>query len=75
MQGALYAVTLFLGIYNSITVQPAIAVERAVFYRERSAYMYAVWPWCVAQVRPAVGQHYAWQPNITWLRLTCYELV
>lgn len=50
VQGALYAVTLFLGIYNSITVQPAIAIERAVFYRERSAYMYAVGPWCIAQV-------------------------
>ncbi|KAK9802906.1 hypothetical protein WJX73_004507 [Symbiochloris irregularis] len=49
VQGALYAVTLFLGIYNSITVQPAIAIERAVFYRERSAYMYAVGPWCIAQ--------------------------
>ncbi|KAK9813535.1 hypothetical protein WJX73_005597 [Symbiochloris irregularis] len=49
VQSALYAVTLFLGIYNSITVQPAIAIERAVFYRERSAHMYAVKPWCIAQ--------------------------
>ena len=50
VQGALYAVTLFLGIYNSITVQPAIAIERTVFYRERSAYMYAVAPWTLAHV-------------------------
>ena len=43
--GALYASTLFLGIVNSISVQPTIAAERGVYYREQPAGYYAVFPW------------------------------
>ncbi|KAL0029477.1 hypothetical protein WJX77_010449 [Trebouxia sp. C0004] len=46
--GALYVATLFLGVLNSIFVQPVISDERAVFYRERAAGMYAVEPWYLA---------------------------
>ncbi|KAK9826285.1 hypothetical protein WJX74_005739 [Apatococcus lobatus] len=46
--GALYASTLFLGIVNSISVQPTIAGERGVYYREQPAGYYAVFPWYLA---------------------------
>ena len=49
--GALYVATLFLGILNSIFVQPVVSDERAVFYRERAAGMYSVEPWYLAMVR------------------------
>ena len=48
--GALYVATLFLGIMNSIFVQPVVSDERAVFYRERAAGMYSVEPWYLAMV-------------------------
>jgi len=43
--GCLYTACLFLGILNSIFVQPVISAERAVMYRERGAGMYGVMPW------------------------------
>jgi hypothetical protein len=43
--GSLYTACLFLGILNSIFVQPVISDERAVMYRERGAGMYAIVPW------------------------------
>lgn len=48
--GALLTSTLFLGILNSIFVQPVVSAERAVFYRERAAGMYSVGPWYLALV-------------------------
>ena len=48
--GALYATTLFLGFSNSSTVQPVVAVERTVFYRERGAGMYSALAYAFAQV-------------------------
>jgi hypothetical protein len=48
--GALYASTLFLGASNTLTVQPVVAVERTVFYRERAAGMYSTLPYSFAQV-------------------------
>lgn len=48
--GALLTSTLFLGILNSIFVQPVVSAERAVFYRERAAGMYSVGPWYLGLV-------------------------
>ncbi|KAJ4821925.1 hypothetical protein Tsubulata_041743 [Turnera subulata] len=48
--GALYASVLFAGINNCSTVQPVVAVERTVFYRERAAGMYSSLPYAMAQV-------------------------
>ncbi|KAI3707559.1 hypothetical protein L6452_26185 [Arctium lappa] len=48
--GALYAVVLFLGAINENAVQPIVAVERTVFYRERAAGMYSSLPYALAQV-------------------------
>ncbi len=50
VMGALYASTLFLGASNTLTVQPVVAVERTVFYRERAAGMYSTLPYSFAQV-------------------------
>ncbi|KAK9812481.1 hypothetical protein WJX73_003351 [Symbiochloris irregularis] len=48
--GALYASTIFIGIINSITVQPITAEKRGVMYRERAAGMYAIFPWLAGMV-------------------------
>ena len=47
--GSMYAAVLFLGIQNSSSVQPVVAVERTVFYRERAAGMYSAMPYAIAQ--------------------------
>lgn len=48
--GAMYASVLFVGISNCSTVQPVVAIERTVFYRERAAGMYSALPYAMAQV-------------------------
>ncbi|XP_057454234.1 pleiotropic drug resistance protein 1-like [Lotus japonicus] len=48
--GSMYTAVLFLGIQNSASVQPVVAVERTVFYRERAAGMYSALPYALAQV-------------------------
>lgn len=49
VMGALYAAVLFLGVNNASSVQPVVAVERSVFYRERAAGMYSPLPYAMAQ--------------------------
>jgi hypothetical protein len=46
----MYTAVLFLGVQNSSAVQPVVAVERSVFYRERAAGMYSALPYAFAQV-------------------------
>lgn len=46
--GALYSSTVFLGVFNMLTIQPIISRERTVFYRERAAGTYAVFPYAMA---------------------------
>ena len=46
----MYAAVVFLGINNCTTVQPIVAIERTVFYRERAAGMYSALPYALAQV-------------------------
>ncbi|KAM0869668.1 hypothetical protein ACQ4PT_040497 [Festuca glaucescens] len=48
--GSMYAAVMFVGCENCITVQPLIAVERTVFYRERAAGMYSAVPYALSQV-------------------------
>eukprot|EP00898_Chlorokybus_atmophyticus_P004211 jgi/Chlat1/4791/Chrsp31S04779 len=48
--GGVYAVVLFLGVQNASTVQPVVAVERGVFYRERAAGYYSAIPYALGQV-------------------------
>ncbi|XXG63718.1 hypothetical protein AAC387_Pa05g1841 [Persea americana] len=48
--GSMYAATLFLGVQNSSSVQPVVAVERTIFYRERAAGLYSALPYAFGQV-------------------------
>ncbi|XP_047307747.1 ABC transporter G family member 39-like [Impatiens glandulifera] len=48
--GALYSAILFLGATNALSVQPVVAIERTVFYRERAAGMYSSLSYAFAQV-------------------------
>ncbi|VAH68952.1 unnamed protein product [Triticum turgidum subsp. durum] len=48
--GSMYASVLYMGVQNSATVQPVVAVERTVFYRERAAHMYSPLPYALGQV-------------------------
>ncbi|CAN4095915.1 unnamed protein product [Withania somnifera] len=47
--GSMYAAVLFLGVQNSSSVQPVVAVERTVFYREKAAGMYSAIPYAFGQ--------------------------
>ncbi|XP_042482888.1 pleiotropic drug resistance protein 1-like [Macadamia integrifolia] len=48
--GSMYVAIIFLGITNAFTVQPVVAIERIVFYRERAAGMYSALSYAFAQV-------------------------
>ncbi|KAF7137689.1 hypothetical protein RHSIM_Rhsim07G0149900 [Rhododendron simsii] len=48
--GSMYTVVIFVGIQAAISVQPIVAVERAVFYRESAAGMYSALPYAFGQV-------------------------
>jgi len=48
--GSMYSAVLFLGVQNSSSVQPVVAVERTVFYREKAARMYSALPYAFSQV-------------------------
>lgn len=50
LEGAMYSAILFLGATNISAVQPVVAVERTVFYREKAAGMYSALPYAFAQV-------------------------
>lgn len=49
--GSMYSSVLFMGVQNSASVQPVVAVERTVFYRERAAHMYSPLPYALGQVK------------------------
>lgn len=48
--GAMFSAVFFLGATNTAAVQPVVAIERTVFYRERAAGMYSALPYAFAQV-------------------------
>ncbi|ONK80620.1 uncharacterized protein A4U43_C01F19870 [Asparagus officinalis] len=48
--GSMFLSVLFVGINNCSTVQPVVATERTVFYRERAAGMYSALPYAMSQV-------------------------
>ncbi|CAL9097409.1 unnamed protein product [Musa acuminata var. zebrina] len=48
--GSMYAAVIFIGVQNCSSVQPVVAVERTVFYRERAAGMYSALPYAFGQV-------------------------
>ncbi|XP_045794549.1 pleiotropic drug resistance protein 1-like [Trifolium pratense] len=48
--GSMYAAVILIGVKNGSSVQPVVAVERTVFYRERAAGMYSAFPYAFGQV-------------------------
>ncbi|XP_078447155.1 pleiotropic drug resistance protein 2-like isoform X2 [Wolffia australiana] len=48
--GAVYCSIFFLGLTIGSTVQPVVAIERTVFYRERATGMYSALAYAFAQV-------------------------
>ncbi|KAL9432590.1 hypothetical protein AB3S75_027592 [Citrus x aurantiifolia] len=48
--GSMYTAVFFLGAQYCSSVQPVVAVERAVFCREKGAGMYSAMPYAFAQV-------------------------
>ncbi|OMP00185.1 ABC-2 type transporter [Corchorus olitorius] len=48
--GSMYAGILFIGVQNASSVQPAVDVERTVFYREKAAGFYSPLAYAFAQV-------------------------
>ena len=48
--GSMYSAIIFIGVQNGASIQPVVAVERTVFYRERAAGMYSALPYAYAQV-------------------------
>ncbi|KAG5540636.1 hypothetical protein RHGRI_020757 [Rhododendron griersonianum] len=48
--GSMYSAVLFVGVQNATSVQPVVAVERTIFYREKAAGMYSALPYAFGQV-------------------------
>ncbi|XP_058223773.1 pleiotropic drug resistance protein 1-like isoform X1 [Rhododendron vialii] len=48
--GSMYSAVIFVGVQNATSVQPVVAVERTVFYREKAAGMYSALPYAFGQV-------------------------
>lgn len=48
--GIAYASALFLGLVNCSTLQPIVAMEKVVFYREKASDMYSSMAYVIAQV-------------------------
>ncbi|XP_020415180.1 pleiotropic drug resistance protein 1 isoform X3 [Prunus persica] len=48
--GSMYIAVFFLGVQNATSVQPVVAIERTVFYREKAAGMYSALAYALAQV-------------------------
>lgn len=48
--GIVYGSALFLGFMNCSILQPVVAMERVVLYREKAAGMYSTMAYAIAQV-------------------------
>lgn len=48
--GVVYGSALFLGFMNCSILQPVVAMERVVLYREKAAGMYSTLAYAIAQV-------------------------
>jgi hypothetical protein len=51
MAGSMFVLMLLVGVSNCSSVQPYIATERTIVYRERFAGMYSLWAYAFAQVQ------------------------
>jgi ABC-type multidrug transport system ATPase subunit/ABC-type multidrug transport system permease subunit len=48
IMGLTFTLTIFQGMFNCMTVQPVMAAERTVFYRERASSYYSAVPYTMA---------------------------
>lgn len=48
VMGLLFSAAIFMGMFNAMSVQPLVAAERVVFYRERAAMLYSPGPYSLA---------------------------
>ncbi|GJZ10573.1 ribonuclease H-like domain-containing protein [Tanacetum coccineum] len=69
--GAMYSAIFFIGMSNSQTVQPVVATERTVFYRERAAGLYSSLPYAMAQKIPGWWVWYYWICPMAWTIYGC----
>jgi len=70
--GSMYAAVLFIGIMNCTSVQPVVAVERTVFYRERAAGMYSAFPYAFGQVNVPPGNQFC--TRLFLLLVACWPM-
>eukprot|EP00252_Welwitschia_mirabilis_P000940 TRINITY_DN10929_c0_g1_i1.p1 TRINITY_DN10929_c0_g1~~TRINITY_DN10929_c0_g1_i1.p1 ORF type:complete len:1465 (-),score=160.32 TRINITY_DN10929_c0_g1_i1:229-4623(-) len=72
LMGSMYCAVLFLGVSNSSSAQPVVAVERTVFYREKAAGMYSPLPYAIAQV--AIEVPYVLMQSVVYVAIV-YAMV
>ncbi|KAK6273088.1 hypothetical protein POUND7_010171 [Theobroma cacao] len=72
MFGSMYAAVIFLGTNSGSSVQPFVATERIVMYRERFAGMYSSWVYALAQV--AIEVPYLFSQAIVFVIIT-YSMI
>ncbi|KAK6235982.1 hypothetical protein SCA6_011319 [Theobroma cacao] len=72
MFGSMYAAVIFLGTNSGSSVQPFVATERIVMYRERFAGMYSPWVYALAQV--AIEVPYLFSQAIVFVTIT-YSMI
>jgi hypothetical protein len=61
--GIVYGSALFLGFMNCSILQPVVATERVVLYREKAAGMYSTLAYAIAQV---IFLTYEWLYRMLW---------
>lgn len=64
--GSMFVAIIFIGGHNISSVQPVVAIERTVFYRERAAGMYSALPYAFGQVILLALYVYDINVNVKW---------
>lgn len=54
LMGAVFTAVFFLGGSNTTSVQPIVAIERTVLYREKAAGLYSSLTYAIGQVNAAI---------------------
>ncbi|XP_022728801.1 pleiotropic drug resistance protein 3-like [Durio zibethinus] len=70
--GSMYGAVIFLGTNSGSAVQPFVATERIVMYRERFARMYSSWAYALAQV--AIEVPYLFSQAVVFVIIT-YSMI
>lgn len=54
LMGAVFTAVFFVGGSNTTSVQPIVAIERTVLYREKAAGLYSALPYTIGQVNAVI---------------------